>query len=99
MDISNKQRVKVIHIKHVPKRKNICEVLISSYEGTDKQGRKKYSKWKCSFVGNAFIQAWRLREGDDIVLIRAKIERIFSKEMKKNYVNIIVYDFDKIERI
>jgi len=60
----------------------------------DKQqdGGYKNSSWNCRLVGQAHDV--EVSEGDRIVINSAKIENIYDKEKKKNWLNIIVFDLD-----
>lgn len=93
MDIRDTQTAKVWSIKENPNRKK-AYVTLSIYEGKDVEGKNKYSSWIAEFVGSAYKQVSQLKEKDEIVLTKAKIEKNYVKEKKTAYYNLIVFHFE-----
>ena len=88
MILINKAYAKVFRV-------DVKEKYTSLTIGTsDKQqdGSYKNSNWNARLVGKAKDIA--VNEGDRIEIKSAKIENIYDKENKKNWLNIIIFDFE-----
>lgn len=96
MDISSTQKAKVFEIKLNDKRKNTYSGNVSTFEGKDENNKSKFCTWHANFVGDAFDKAGALKDKDDIVLTRAKLDNYSNKETKVFYVNVTVFDFEKL---
>ncbi|MGL4425116.1 MAG: hypothetical protein ACRCZ0_10025 [Cetobacterium sp.] len=79
------------------KIKEVKDKVVKIDLGTsDKQQDNTYknSNWfNCSFIGKALDGAKRLKEGDKIEIVSAKIENVFVKEKNQSYINIAVFEF------
>lgn len=75
----------------VDKKEKYTSLTIST---SDKQqdGSYKNSNWNCRVVGQA--KDIDVSDGDRIVIDSAKIENVWDKENKKNWLNIIVFNFE-----
>lgn len=63
---------------------------------SDKQqdGNYKNSNWfGVAFVGKALESAKKLKEGDKIEIVSAKIENVYVKDKNQSYINIAVFEF------
>ena len=65
-------------------------------------GEVKYknSGWRATFVGDAAkkFKELGIKEKDMIELLNAEIENEYVKEKERNYVNLTVYNFKKVDR-
>lgn len=52
--------------------------------------------WRARFVGNAFEKAKELQDKDRIEIINGAVENTYDKENEKLYVNVVIFDFNKI---
>ena len=75
----------------VDKKENYTTLQIST---SDKQQDDTYknSNWNCRVVGKA--KDIEVNEGDRIVIDSAKVENVWDKKNKKNWLNIIVFSFE-----
>lgn len=94
MDIKSGQEARVFEVKESDKRKNTVRANVSTYEGKGQDDKSRYSGWNSYFVGDAYEKAKSLRDKDQIVLKRAKVENFFDKEKNRLYVNLTIFDFD-----
>lgn len=67
----------------------------------DKDGNQyRNSNWRASFVGNAAtkFQELGLAERDQIEILSGEVETSYNKEKNTNYVNVTIYNFEKVEK-
>ena len=71
--------------------------VVANTSSGDKQqdGTYKNSNWSVRFVGKCFESAKGLEEGDSIIVKSAKIENIWDKQKERNWLNLIVFDFEE----
>ncbi len=98
MFISSEQKGRVYNPKPNPRKDKIYMSNISTYEGLDEFGDRKYCNWICNYVGSAFEKAKKLKHRDDIKLTDATIERYYNKKTDKVRDSITVYDFEILEK-
>ena len=55
------------------------------------------SNWFATFVGKAAEKATKLVEKDRIELTFAEIENQYNKDTDKNYIKVVVYDFNMVD--
>ena len=72
------------------KEKYIALQMTTGDKQTD--GSYKNSSWNARLVGKA--KDIQINEGDGIEIKSAKIENIYDKTNKKNWLNIIIFDFE-----
>ena len=57
----------------------------------------EYNNYYARFVGSAFEKAKSLKDKDRIEITKWSIVQKYSKERKRAYVTLSVFDFEKIE--
>lgn len=82
-------RGKVFNLK---KEEKYVDINLSTSEKTA-DGEYRNSSWPTRFVGGALAKAKELNEGDNIAIIKAKLENVYIKDKGRSYLNLIVYDF------
>ena len=97
LQIKNGQRVTVWEPHEAERIKSTIEANISSAKKESEEEWKYYS-WNAKFVGQAYGKAQGLEDRDRIELTEAAIENYYSKEKKKLYVTVVVFDFEKVEK-
>lgn len=88
---------KLWRIEEKQNRSNDRKRLVGSISTseTDQDGEKQYSRWNCTFVGNAREQAKDFKEGDNIVIRKCKItNHAFKKNDGSfdNYLDVTIFD-------
>jgi hypothetical protein len=71
-----------------------CSGRISSSKKDKRTGNYVSSNWNVRFVGNCLESAKKLQEKDKITITNGFIENIWDKENKKNWLTLIVFDFE-----
>jgi hypothetical protein len=59
-----------------------------------KDGSYRNSNWPVRFIGSAFEPAKELQEKDRITVTNGFVENIWDKENKKNWLTLIVFNFE-----
>lgn len=92
MQIKPYTRGKVFSVREVEKCINCITADFSLYERREKS-RAVYSRWKINFVGEAYNLAKKLEERDEIILLQAKIEKFYNKDVNEMFIFITCYQF------
>ena len=71
-----------------------CSGRISSSKKDRRTGNYVNSNWNVRFIGNACDPAKSLRERDKIIITNGFIENIWDKENNRNWLTLIVFDFE-----
>jgi hypothetical protein len=76
---------------NVDKKEKYTDITIST---GDKQqdGTWKNSSWRCRLVGQA--KDVEVNQGDKVIITSAKIENIWDKDNKKEWLKLIVFDIE-----
>jgi hypothetical protein len=69
------------------------EVKMSS-STKNKDGEYENSNWFARFVGKAHNTVGQLAEKDKIEITQGGIKKYYDKENKKEYYNVVVFDFE-----
>lgn len=84
---------KYVKIWDVEDKGNYVKGRIGS-SSKDKEGNYKNSNWFATFVGQAKEKAESLSKGDVIEITNGGVENIFSKEKEREYLNVVIFDFE-----
>lgn len=93
MQIKPYTRGKVFSVREVKKCINCITADFSLYERRE-EDKVIYSRWKINFVGNAYNLAKKLKERDNIILLQAKIEKLYNKNINEMFIFITCYEFE-----
>ena len=75
----------------VDKKDNYTVLKVSTSE-KQQDGTYKSSSWFCRLVGKAHLED--IKEGDQITVLKGKIENIWDAENQKSWLNVIIFDCD-----
>lgn len=94
MNIKSGTEAMVFNPRINPGRKNTITATISTYEGKNQDGSRKYCSWYTHFVGRAYETAVNLKDKDKIIVTNANIENQYNKEQERLYITLTVFDFE-----
>lgn len=101
MKIEKGQRAKLWEVIEV-EGKNSLRGILSTPEGEDVNGERKWSQWVCRFVGKAYEKCNTLEEiqgaGEWISLTSSKVECGYNKETNKGWTTVIIFDFEPSQK-
>lgn len=79
------------------KKERTVFATLSTSKKNVKEGAVTYENmsWNASFVGAAYDKALNLKDRDKIDVIKGAITNRYDKELRRLYVDVIVFDFNK----
>lgn len=86
-------------MKHTDK--SVFGTLSEGIKTGENNGQPIYENdyWNVTFCGKAYNEALALKDKDRISVVEMNIRNVYSKKTKKSYAQIMVTDFDVINKV
>lgn len=96
---TNERMINGEKIKHTDK--SVFGTLSEGIKTGENNGQPIYENdyWNVTFCGKAYNEALALKDKDRISVVEMNIRNVYSKKTKKSYAQIMVTDFDVINKV